>query len=468
MEALDKWLRGLALLGEPVSNMTDVEWREQIELSQSVTPKEIPIVLGGNRVLSVADHESILAENPENEHVLIAYLTPHLDRLCQKVKMRFFNTEESKWIRTLLVHSENYQKPDALSCVEGLCDLQQPTRKELEDLREEIAGNNPSTFLFGRGIWALRDSYVIWEFKKKLEPDHRGTCYSYICHLCRNDLNSIYTVILGDSTDFYIIQGQGGIISSVRQSSWTAEGSADAILQTLEQKNSWMRLLQGICSQKKLSLDFSGDISAFLGSGGYGRCFRVRTSTSVATPPKSYALKIILLQGKPPFTESLVAYEFDLLTSLKDPHPNVVVVDKSSFTVFEEEGIPIGVGYLMETVGTPLTVEKCRQKKKMHQILESLQRLHVDLGWAHGDARWQNCMEIVNPQTKLKTIVWVDFIYIPVSDDQHTRKKKDIETLLSSLYPDIMHQGNLPELLEQYRQAPASFFMKQFVEEVFH
>jgi hypothetical protein len=84
-------------------------------------------------------------------------------------------------------------------------------------------------FLYGCGIWELRDFYTVWEFKKNIQPVDRGTVYNYACHLSRSDRRILYYVILGDLTDFYIVGGLNGNVISVKHGTWVSPGAKNAL-----------------------------------------------------------------------------------------------------------------------------------------------------------------------------------------------------------------------------------------------
>jgi len=157
-------------------------------------------------------------------------------------------------------------------------------------------------------------------------------------------------VILGDVTDFYIIVGSDGEAREIRHGKWTDMGSREKIMEALRYRNHGLRLLEVISD--KLSVT----VKSFLGAGAFGRCFMVERSDD-----RNYAkraLKIVLtLHDTSEFTERLVCGEFEKLCQLRHL-PCIINVDESSLRKYvDEDGAVVGVGYLMEAVGVPLTAD---------------------------------------------------------------------------------------------------------------
>ena len=120
------------------------------------------------------------------------------------------------------------------------------TAESRANLRELRVAQVPNTeFLFGGGIWKIRDFYILWEFKTRIGPQDRGVAYNYVCHVSRGDAWNKYFVILCDISQFCIVEGAEGAVTSVKRGSWTALGAQEAVLEVLHQRNHSFRLMEG-------------------------------------------------------------------------------------------------------------------------------------------------------------------------------------------------------------------------------
>jgi tRNA A-37 threonylcarbamoyl transferase component Bud32 len=411
------------------SNMSDSEFTKYVEELQEIRIEKVAIVEGLPSVLT--DDEQRLINNAviTTEHYLIVLLTKTLVSLCREAGLNFVNTEEGKWIHTLLEHAENYQKPDGSSSIDNIFEMKPAHRMaELGPLREE----QNSLFLFGCPHWELKDFYLLWEFKLRISPQDRGVAYSYICHVSRADETNLYTCILGDTTDFYIVKGRNGMVTKVMQGKWNASGSRKALLDVCRSRNPSLRLLIALCAQLQVTP------TAFLGAGKYGRCFAVRGPDNVLQVLKT-------VRTMTDADRCVVEQEYTRLTTapLLTDVAVVKVVENSLRSVFEE-GRRIGMGYLMRDVGEPLNPLKCKETRGLlRKLILSLQSLHLR-GIAHGDAR------VYNIVLKEDVVIWVDFVAF---DGTFTgvAARRDMRELIHSVYNDGRCDSSpLRELLEEY------------------
>lgn len=372
---------------------------------------------------------------------MIILFTPFLVAMCTEAGLQFVNSEEAKWVHTLLEHNENDLKPDGCSSLFGLCTLETEHRSETHGLlRDRIKHDFPGTkFDFGGGIWAIKDfQVVVWEFKVHISPADKGTAYKYIAHLSRDDKTNKYCVILGDVTDFYIIVGSDGEARESRHGKWTDMGSRKEIMDALRHRNHGLRLLEVISD--KLSVT----VKSFLGAGAFGRCFMVEPSDGRNHAKR--ALKIVLtLHDTSEFTERLVCGEFEKLCQLRHL-PSIINVDENSLRKYvDEDGAVIGVGYLMEAVGVPLTVDQAKQPRMVKKLLKSLEALHT-AGHYHGDSRVNNALLLGGE------IVWVDLVSAgAASADDNVHKRRDLTDTIGSVYGrEKLLEPDFKELLRRY------------------
>ena len=216
-----------------MSLLTDSEIRVLIEIEHNIVLVYATDVPGSPGILSDREHATIIKEACINEYQLIVCFTPTLESLSQECSMIFVNTEDNPWIHTLFETSVDFQKPGGLSTPRNLyIDCGADPRSSLTSLKERY----PTTYRYGRGIWKIRDFYVIWDFKVKISPADRGRAYRYLLHLCREDRFNLYQCILCDQNDFIIIKARHGTITSVVSWRWTQSGSRQALLDTLSHR----------------------------------------------------------------------------------------------------------------------------------------------------------------------------------------------------------------------------------------
>ena len=107
---------------------------------------ELPVIANGHVILTVQQQQTIVDHAPRDEHELIVYLTPYLVPLCTEAGLNFVNSEEKKWIHTLLEHSDNYLKPDDISSMNEIYEITAESRANLRELRVAQVPN--TEFLF--------------------------------------------------------------------------------------------------------------------------------------------------------------------------------------------------------------------------------------------------------------------------------------------------------------------------------
>ena len=418
---------------------------------------EPPDVPGQKPVLTVTQHEEMLRKcDKDDEHMLIAIMTPILSAVCAEVGASFVNSEEEQWIPTTSDDPANFLRPDAFSSVIHVHSVSKEHRLvELGDLRRQslVGGVFEEVFQFGSPVWDLRDIYVVWEFKWRVSLKDRGTAYNYLVNLSRDDYFNTYFVLLCDSEHFYITTAKNGNVSSrVDKYAWSPLGAVEALQRVLSHKNARVRLLQGLCTDLRLS------VSGFLGAGATGRCFSVRGTT--APEEGQRALKAVLTCHRDSKTEcasaeALALGEFlklEALAAVVEPEPMPVVrVVSGSLSRVYHDGVLLGVGYLMLDVGqpmVPLPNTKIRLDT-LKLLFASLSVLHRR-GHYHGDARIQNAVFVRGHQ-----VVWIDFVWgseEAVGVNGNRKKLEDVVALIDSIFEGepFKTDEELMELLNQY------------------
>jgi hypothetical protein len=309
----------------------------------------------------------------------------------------------------------NYEKPDGAVCMYGLYNV-----KALNESMREVR-NPTDDFIFGKPRWNIRDMYVIWEFKTHITSTDRGTLYKYLTNLSGGDEFNVYTGILGDRDGFVCTTMQKGVVLTNQYSSWVLEGGRDFLLAKLRgfvETNRWVYLLREVCRALQLN------VQSFLGNGKFGRCFVVKTNDG-----QDKALKIVLVANlKEPYAGTVLTgtkAEFASLSGILSMYTNVVRIQPESLTEIFYEGKSIGVGYLMDDVGTQLIANEIRSREALSMILRSLKVLHEGFIY-HGDAR------ITNVILHNGAIKWIDFMNSHACTAEWIRR--DVRVLLSSVY----------------------------------
>jgi tRNA A-37 threonylcarbamoyl transferase component Bud32 len=158
------------------------------------------------------------------------------------------------------------------------------------------------------------------------------------------------------------------------------------------------------------------------------------------------ALKIVLtLHDTSEFAERLVCGEFEKLCELRHL-PSIINVDVNSLRKYvDEDGAVVGVGYLMEAVGVPLTADQAKQPRIVKKLLKSLEALHT-AGHYHGDSRVNNALLLGGE------IVWVDLVNAgKAGADDNVHKRRDLSDTIGSVYGrDKLLEPDFEELLHRY------------------
>jgi hypothetical protein len=147
-----------------------------------ITVEIMPNLNNLRSIFTVQDVNTLKSKIPEglmlDEHVLIALFTPTLVAICREVGLDFVNSEENPWIRFESGEKENHLKPGGLSSIPHIFEIKPESRKFKDELngalhpvgqlrRDLVAGNIPfeDVFLFGNGIWEIKDFFIVWDFK---------------------------------------------------------------------------------------------------------------------------------------------------------------------------------------------------------------------------------------------------------------------------------------------------------------
>jgi tRNA A-37 threonylcarbamoyl transferase component Bud32 len=351
-----------------------------------------------------------------HESYLCWQMTPYLQAIFEQGDI-VVNSEDYKWVQTYGGSKQNYMKPDFFVTLKGLMVRQESSGMSyIKTLRNEteIVG-----YYFGKMLWEIRDCMrVLIEFKNKLAPEHFGKLVIYLQHLSRDSKGCMYYGMLCDDTNIILASCCDSMICSRYDLKWTTPGSLAFVRKFVCPENQWMQLLN--LSMSRLGVQLKSD-AAFLGMGRNGRAFRIEDSDG-----RALALKIVLTPDDG--LVHTVFAEYNTLRRLRDKHlPVVTVMGNDASSVYaENDDHCLGVCYVMEELGTPVTVQNADHLRSVFMLLFALHSQNE----FHGDPRLTN---IICFEGKL---LWIDFSTLHVLKTEEFLKKcfaNDIRILTRSV-----------------------------------
>jgi hypothetical protein len=334
-----------------------------------------------------------------SEREIVQLLTPSLQGIVQEASavlghtLVLVNCEKHEWVVDPDKHASN-TGPDLFITHPAFF-----TWKESDD-DKKYGGDG---FLFGEpSNWHLRDSLQGFvEIKKKIQKATVGQIMC-VADRCSHQSPSgapidekrirVNFFLLGDTTEFYLVECLGKEAVNCTVGEWTDPGSHEAVVNFLAQQafpNSWLHAITKLCHAFSVTIiEPSLQDRCFLGLGADGRAFQVQSEEG-----ERYALKVALGDSKCShlqeeqqkyivFKELLV--KSGSFVSLLGHH----VDDERQFA-----------GLMIGPVGEPLT----KTKKHIMSALNSLKAL-TEVGLKHGDARIQNVIWVTN----MDKAVWLD------------------------------------------------------------
>lgn len=351
-----------------------------------------------------------------HECYLCWQMTPFLQTLFEQIGI-VVNSEEYKWLCTYSEAKKNYMKPDFFVTLKGLM-----ARKESSgnSFVKALRKTESVEYDFGTMPWEIRDCMrVLIEFKNKLAPEDFGTLVIYLQHLSRNSPGHVYYGMLCDDTNIILASCCDSTICSRYELKWTDQGSQAFVRNFVHPQNPWMQLLSLSLSQ--LGVQLLGD-EAFLGMGRNGRVFKIQDGEE-----RVLALKIVLSPNGDEGLANSVFAEHNVLKEFKEKNLPVVTVLGEAHSVYVEgDDHCLGVCYVMEEVGTPVTVKNEDQLRAVFMLLFALHSQNE----FHGDPRLSN---IIWFEEKL---LWIDLFKLHVSKSQDFMRlsfESDIRTLTGSV-----------------------------------
>lgn len=334
--------------------------------------------VGEERILSSEEQE--LLSSMENEHQVVAFLTPHLQRIFCTGDEEFsvFNSEEYKWIATSSETTVYNEKPDLLICHPAITSYRPPFNS-----RDNVLDEMRKKYSFEYGVlsnWELRGAIgLTCEAKVSIDNKGFGEVINYGAHLCfGKDGPAATRLILFDKTQCWLVGVVKGHVSDVNRFKWRDEGSV-TLLRDFIRLTPLTRVLTAACQQFQVTVGQD----SFLGAGACGFVFRaIRSDGNVI------ALKVVEGDGV-----LRLERENAIMKEAHEACPEAVMgIEEDGFAIFED----IGGALLLSKVGRHYS------KLDPQSIVDSLKTLHAS-GIVHGDARLDNvvCVE--------EKPVWIDF-----------------------------------------------------------
>lgn len=377
--------------------------------------------------MTEAEYEiSLTHQYDASERSFNVFITPFLRKIFSDDKFVLVNSEVYPWM-TVDTDTSKYDKHcDFFITFEG---LYTPCPFPKDDC--ELLRTPESIFLFGKGIWSLRDFIIlIFESKPKIsENKDFGELIVYAELMAfKRDSKSPQRAVLIDSFGFWLVIFTNGRAVQVTQVKWIDSGSLTLMRDFLKAQlevSPWLQLLLTCCSRFNCRICDDG----YLGSGKFGKVFRVRYENS----DEELALKIST-------NDDLLA-EYEKLFKV-DGAAGLTVRVVSDYTFLEGQ---TGGGFLLSPVGLPVVADTYEEKKEIFEHLFALHRK----GISHGDPRRENVIRDV----VTKKLLWIDLvggIVVAVGSNMRT----DVLVLVASLYGlSIAGRVSMTESYQKYHDS---------------
>lgn len=354
----------------------------------------------------LCDDESAALSLMENEHQVVAFMTPRFESVFSAHKTKFcvYNSEEHRWLKASSEASATYNlKPDLIVCHAAIVSRKQPFTSQ-----DEVVQNLRSSNNFKYGVlaeWKLRHAIgLTCEAKMNIGNGNTafGEVINYGSHLCFGKGGPVAArLLLFDKTQCWLIEVVKGAVANVTTCRWLDKGSSN-LLRGFVRSDKMIEILQEACAHFSLTVEED----SFLGAGAFGHVFR---ATRIMDG-KEVALKIVVERPENNDHEVRLETERLLMQAAYELCPEYVMrAEEDGFATFRH-----GAAFLLSEVGEHYS------KLAPQKIVDSLKELHRQ-GILHGDARLENVL-CVNGMP-----VWIDFADSLLTGGLPFTMRKEIE-----------------------------------------
>jgi len=357
---------------------------------------------GEESILSAKELEAL--SKLENEHQVVAFVTPHLEKIfCNgDIEFSVFNSEQYKWIETTSETSAYNEKPDLLICHPAIASRKKPFHS-----RDTVLNQMREKHSYEYGVlsnWKLRDAVgLTCEAKVSIDNKGFGEVINYGAHLCFGKDGAERTrLILFDKTQCWLVGVVKGSVSDVTTFQWRDEGSA-SLLRDFIRQSPLTKALTAACQKFHVAVG----TDSFLGAGAFGFVFRATRCSD----GRFVALKVVY--GSRDGVQRLERESIIMNKAHGECPDEVMGVEEDGFAILEDG---LSGALLLSQVGEHYS------NLVPQSILDSLKTLHRS-GILHGDARLDNVVCVDGKP------VWIDFADARLLPGLMTSQQDELENL---------------------------------------
>jgi hypothetical protein len=329
---------------------------------------------------------------------------------------------------------------------------------------DKFSGNN---FSFGQGAdWCLRDCWeVIIEWKKKIGKDDFSALGEGIEYARRKSFSwrenpaqvaedvharRFTRLMIGDSECFYLVLCDRDYATRCIWGEWTDQGSKDAVVDFLFQgfqigglKRPWVHAMTRLCKEFNVELESPCEEcpTCFLGAGGCGRVFRVRSISD----KELFCLKV----GLGDIACSQISEEWGKFQQYSSRFGEAHLIQICQYYQCPDRNF---AGLLLQPVGQQLPMTPSALQNALNCLLQLSQA-----GFGHGDARRQNVVWVAEGNGKC---VWLDLRTLYSCEQQQEAFVRDVVAFFTSFFTLA---DNHEEISQQARKCFASGSVEELV-----
>lgn len=295
------------------------------------------------------------ADAISDEAAFIAFITPFFDDILATCDMVFINSERYPWLPQSPITSKKHfnLKPDGFATHRGMY------LRKGAPIDSVSRANN---FRFGKAVRELFDCAILFECKVTISPaSSLGQMVRYMQNLPTS------CAVLFDQRHFWLIESDHRVVTKIVKAEWTKKGSKLLFRNFVDaNKSPWIERLRDACYHSNVDVS-EGD--AFLGSGAYGRVFKVVRREEV------FALKVVDTDNVDRLHQELNA--------LKNAQDTRLTIRAAGECI----EVPNGAALLLSPVGSPLP--RPTTFSEVSILFNLLWQLH-EMDLVHGDPRVPN------------------------------------------------------------------------------